>query len=60
MSINEDQPSLGLIEKIKVIEALRGQELTEIEQCSDPEIAGVLLSAWNEAVGDCIKAIEKL
>jgi hypothetical protein len=60
MSASEDQPNEGLIKKSKAIEALRGQELREIEQCSDPEIAGALLSAWNEAVGDCIKAIEKL
>ena len=60
MSASEDQPNGALIKKSKAIEALRGQELTDIENCSDPEIAGVLLSAWNEAVGDCIKAIEKL
>ena len=57
MSASEDHAK---IEKSKIIETLKGQELTEIEQCSDPEIAEVLLSAWNEAVGDCIKAIEKL
>ena len=57
MSASEDHVK---IEKSKIIEILKGQELAEIEQCSDPEIAGILLSAWNEAVGDCVKAIEKL
>jgi len=60
MSASEDQPIEALIKKSKVIETLHGQKLKDIENCSDPEIAGVLLSAWNEAVGDCINAIEKL
>ena len=49
-----------LIHREKVIETLDGQKLDGIEQCSDPQVAEIVMKAWNEAIGDCIIAIKEL
>lgn len=60
MTLNTDQPNEGEITKAKVIEALNGQKLRGVDQCSDPETSEMIIKVWNEAIGDCITAINKL
>ncbi|MCP4848596.1 MAG: hypothetical protein GY899_11690 [Verrucomicrobiaceae bacterium] len=60
MTLEPDQPDTDLIHRTKAIKALEGQKLEEVAQCSDPQVAEVIMQAWNEAVGDCISAIQNL
>ena len=60
MTLEPDQPDTDLIHRTKAIQALEGQKLEKVEQSSDPQVAEVFMQSWNEAVGDCITAIENL
>ena len=60
MTLNTDQPNEGEVTKAEVIEALNGQKLEAVDQCSDPEAAELIIKAWNEAISDCVTAIKKL
>lgn len=60
MTLNTDRPDRDSITKEEVIEALNGQRLAGVDQCSDPEASELIIKAWNEAIGDCVIAINKL
>ena len=60
MTLNTDQSDKDSITKEEAIEALNGQKLEAVDQCSDPEAAELIIKAWNEAISDCVTAIKKL
>ena len=60
MTNEANDKGASLIKRSEVIHALLGQKLEEIGECSDPHMAEIFLKGWNQAVGDCVEAIEKL
>ena len=60
MTNEDNDKGVSLIKRSEAIHALLGQKIEDIGECSDPQVAEIFLKGWNQAVGDCVEAIEKL